>query len=435
MSYVTLLVLATTSLLGATAGVLGCFCVLRGRALVGDVLAHAALPGICLAFLVVGRRDLGAFVVGAFLAALVAVTSMALLRRYLRTKEDAILGIVLSVFFGLGIVLLSLIQKLPTGGAKAGLEVYLFGQAASISRSDLFVILAVGALVATTIFLLYKELVLVTFDPSFARVQGWPVGWIDLVLMSLVATVTIIGLPAVGVVLMAALLIIPPAAARFWTDRLGRMVALAAIFGAGAGILGTAISAGWIPILRSGEVQETGLPAGPMIILSSTLFFLVSLTFAPRKGLVSRVVRLLGLRLRTAREHLLRTLYEAAEPTFAEVRPVSFEEIRRQLGWARLFAQFVLLEARWRNWVQKENGHLILLPAGRKEAVRVVQAHRLWELYLVEQAGIAPDHVHRDADEMEHLLPPDYVARLAEKLRVAERLPPEADRIPASPHG
>jgi manganese/zinc/iron transport system permease protein len=433
MSYVTLLVLATTSVLGATAGVLGCYCVLRGRALVGDVLAHAALPGICLAFLVVGRRDLLAFVVGAFLAALAAVSTMVLVRRYLRTKDDAILGIVLSVFFGLGIVLLSLIQKLPTGGAKAGLEVYLFGQAAAISRSDLHVILAVGILVGIAVLLLYKEILLVTFDPAFARVQGWPVSTIDLVLMSLVATVTIIGLPAVGVVLMAALLIIPPAAARFWTDRLGRMLLLAAIFGAGAGILGTASSAGWIPTLRSGPAGEPGLPTGPMIILSGTLFFVISLAFAPEKGLVPRAVRLLGLRLRTAREHLLRMLYEATEPIFPRVRPVSFQEIRGQLGWGWLFAQLLVLEASWRGWVRKENGDLTLLPAGWKEAARVVRAHRLWELYLVEQAGIAPDHVHRDADEMEHLLPPQYVAQLEEKL--IERLPPEADRVPASPHG
>jgi manganese/zinc/iron transport system permease protein len=126
-------------------------------------------------------------------------------------------------------------------------------------------------------------------------------------------------------------------------------------------------------------------------------------------------------------------LYEATEPIFPRVRPVSFQEIRGQLGWGWLFAQLLVLEASWRGWVRKENGDLTLLPAGWKEAARVVRAHRLWELYLVEQAGIAPDHVHRDADEMEHLLPPQYVAQLEEKL--IERLPPEADRVPASPHG
>jgi manganese/zinc/iron transport system permease protein len=433
MDNINILVFLTTSLLGMTAGLLGVFAVLRGRALVGDVLAHAALPGICLAFLLVGRRDMIAFLVGALVVAVLAVIVMNLVRRLVRTKEDAALGIVLSVFFGLGIVLLSVIQKLPTGGAKAGLATYLFGQAAAVGRSDLYVILAMAVLAGSVVLLMYKELLVVTFDPTFARVQGWPVATIDLLLMTLVALVTIIGLPAVGVVLMAALLIIPPAAARFWTDRMGRMVLVAAGIGATSAILGTAISAGWIPLgVETGRGH--GLPTGPMIILSGTSIFLISMIFAPEKGLVPRLARHWAFRFRTAREHLLRELYEHVEPFLPEITPVTVVELRRSLKWGVVLGAICLWEAGRRGWIRIEGGQVRLLPAGLAEARRVVRAHRLWELFLVDQVGIPADHVHRDADQMEHLLPPEYLAQLEEGLSPRLEVSGRPSELPPSLH-
>ncbi len=434
MSYVTLLVFLTTSLLGATAGMLGCFAILRGRALVGDVLAHAALPGICLAFLIVRSRDLSAFLTGALIAGIAAVALMALIRKLLPTKDDAVLGIVLSVFFGLGVMLLSVIQKLPEGGNRAGLTHFLFGQAAAISRNDLLLVFALSLVATGAIILLYKELVVASFDPTFARVQGWPVGLVDLALFSLVALVTMLGLAVVGVVLMAALLIMPSAAARFWTDRLDRMLLVAGGFGACAAVMGTASSAGWVPVLWGSPGEKLRLPTGPMIILSGAALFLGSMLFAPRKGVVSRAARLLTLRFRAALDHLLRELYEQTESALPQLAFQSSEQVRTRLGWTKIWMWMLTRYAWQRGWIRIENGQLGLLPSGLHRALQVVRAHRLWELFLLEKAGIASDHVHRDADAMEHLLPPEYVAQLEVQLAVPERLTQSGTSVPSSPH-
>lgn len=434
MTYTTFLVLATTSLLGAIAGVLGCFAVLRGRALVGDVLAHAALPGVCLAFLVIGGRELAALLMGALVAGLAAMALITLIRGHLPTKDDAALGIVLSVFFGLGVVLLSFIQKWPELGERAGLNHFLFGQAAGVGRSDLLLVLTLSVVAVAAVVLLFKELLLACFDPTFARIQGWPVNVIDALLFGLIAVVTVLGLPVVGVVLMAALLIIPPAAARFWTDRLQPMLVSAGVFGALSGILGTASSAGWIPIFSLHVDEELRLPTGPMIILYATALFLISMFFAPKKGLISRSARLVALRFRTGLEHLLREMYEITEGQLPHIVPVPFEELRERLRWSSTLLSAVCRFAAWRGWVRTEDGRIVLLPAGLVEARRVVRAHRLWELFLVEKAGIAPDHVHRDADEMEHFLPPDYLAELEKQLALPED-PRKTDQVlPSSPH-
>lgn len=432
MSYVTVLVLLTTILLGATAGLLGCYAVLRGRALVGDVLAHAALPGICLAFLLVGERRLDVLLAGAFAAGLVAILVLGILRGIVRTKEDAALGIVLTVFFGLGIVLLSVIQRLPSGGERAGLSHYLFGQAAAISQADLLLILTVGTVAAVTVALLYKELLVVSFDPTFAQVQGWPVSVVDLVLFGLVAVVTMIGLPVVGVVLMAALLIIPAAAARFWTDRLGPMLIWAATFGALSGALGTGISAGWLPL--GDFAGQTRLPTGPTIILIGTAVFVVSMFLAPRKGLLWRTMRLVRLRVKTAEEHLLRELYECIEGALPENPPVPLGRLKERLRWSGPGLWGVIRLAAWRGLVAGEGTAIRLTPVGLQKARHVVRAHRLWELFLIEQAGIAADHVHRDADQMEHVLRPDYLTELEKELALGQPLAQPGDALPSSPH-
>lgn len=274
--YNTRIVLAGSSLLGLCAGVIGCYALLKKRALTGDALAHASLPGVCLAYLIAGDRSLPVLLAGALVTGVLGIATLALLRRFTRLKEDAALGFVLSVPFGVGVVLLSAIQR-QTEGNKAGLNSFIQGNAARMLRED---VIFMGALVIATLLivvLLFKEFRLVSFDPGFARVQGWPTQLLDFVLMSLVVLVVVIGLPAVGVLLMAALLIIPPAAARFWTERLSVMAVLSGIFGMIAGMLGTLASA-----------RLDRLPTGPAIILVATGFFVVSLVCAPRRGLLAR---------------------------------------------------------------------------------------------------------------------------------------------------
>ncbi len=267
-------VLAGAAILGAIGGMLGAFAVLRRQSLLGDALAHAALPGVCLGFLVAGTRDLGSILAGAFLTGALAAGCLSVITRSTPLKTDAALGIVLSVFFAVGVVLLSHVQA--TGGQEsAGLAGFLFGQAAAIRVSDLWIMGGLGLAALGVLLVLWKELKLVTFDRDFARVQGLPVGVLEAVLTALVACAIVVGLQLVGVVLMVALLVAPAAAARQWTDNLGRMVALSAALGALAGAGGALVSA-----------TARGLATGPVVVLIASGVVLVSILIAPRRGIV-----------------------------------------------------------------------------------------------------------------------------------------------------
>lgn len=267
------------ALLGSLAGALGAFAVLRQQSLLGDALSHATLPGVCLGFLVAGSRDLGAILLGAFLAGGLAALSIMLITRTTRLKTDAALGIVLSVFFALGVVLLTVAQSQP-GAAQAGLSTFLFGQAAAILRGDLWIMGGVAALAAGTLAALWKEVKLITFDPDYARALGLPVLAIEAVVTLLIALAIVVGLQLAGVILMVALLIAPAAAARQWVRSLGAMVLLSAAFGAAAGVTGALISA-----------TGRGLATGPVVVLVASGLVLVSMLLAPERGLLWRWLR------------------------------------------------------------------------------------------------------------------------------------------------
>lgn len=269
LSYNTQIVLACISLLGATASLVGTFAVLRRRALTGDALAHASLPGVCLGYLFIGERSLPVLLLGALGTGLLGIVVIAALRRWTRIKEDAGIGIVLSVFFGAGVVLLQQIQKRADGGT-ANLASFIFGSTAGLNRLDLEWIAYLAVATLLCVLLLYKELKLLSFDPAFAQAQGWPVFLLDLVLMGLIAVTVVIGLPAVGVLMISALLIVPAATARFWTQNLSTHLVLAACFGVTASVTGALLSS-----------QVDNLPAGATIILTATALLLLSTVLGP----------------------------------------------------------------------------------------------------------------------------------------------------------
>lgn len=265
-----------SGLLGVISGVLGCFAVLRRQGLLGDVLAHAALPGICLAYLLTNSKSSLVLLLGAAIAGWLAALALLQIVQQARLSEDSALGIVLSTFFAVGITLLTFLTK--RGDAQgAGLDRFLFGQAAALIEEDVFVIAVLAAIAIGATALFYKEFKLLTFDALFARSIGLPTQALSVLLTSLVVVAIVIGLQTVGVVLMAAMLIGPAVAARQWTDRLGMMVALAALFGAAAGLAGALIS-----------LSAENIPTGPVTILSLTLIVVFSLLFAPARGLVWR---------------------------------------------------------------------------------------------------------------------------------------------------
>ena len=425
----TRVVLVGATVLGIASGVIGSLAVLRRRSLVGDAVAHAALPGVCVAYMVVGERDFAAFMLGATVFGVLAAAFVALVRAHTRVKEDAAIALAIGGFFGLGIVLSRIIQNQP-GGNRAGLDSFIFGKAASMVRDDAAMILAVSGSVLIITGLLYKEFKLLCFDRDFAAGQGWPTFSLDLLLMALICVCTVVGLPAVGVVLMVALLVIPSVAARFWTDRLGVMVLLSGLFGGAAGLLGTVLSA-TVPA-PSGALSR-GWPTGPLIVLVAAGVFLVSLLASPGRGLLADLVRRAALRRRIGVQNLLRDVYEALEPGNDLRAPWRAELVSRD-GRARESA------LRWAGrdgLVVRTGDQWALSERGAREAVRVVRVHRLWELYLIEQADIAADHVDRDADQIEHVLSPEVIAQLESRLELAGRLPgtrAATVAVPSSPH-
>ena len=269
-----------SAILGIVGGALGSFAVLRRQALLGDALSHAALPGICVAFLIAGSRSPIVLLLGAAIAGWLGTLLMLVMIRETRLSEDTALGVVLSTFFGFGIVLLTAIsrQNLPN---QAGLDAYLFGQAAALVARNVATLAILGAVALAVVLLLYKEFKLLAFDPDFAASLGFNTRLLDILLTSLLVVAVVIGLQTVGVVLMAAMIIGPGVAARQWTDQLRFMLPLAALFGAAAGVSGALLS-----------VTEASLPTGPMIILSLTAIVALSLAFGTSRGLIWEQVRL-----------------------------------------------------------------------------------------------------------------------------------------------
>ncbi len=411
-------VMLGTALLGGISGVIGSFAVLRGRSLVGDMLAHAALPGICLAFLLWGTRDLWALSLGALTSGLLAIATVTWLVRWTRTKEDAAIGIVLSTFFGVGVVLLSVIQKPHIGGNKAGLDSYLFGEPANMLSDDLVLLTVVAGVILSLVFFFFKEFQLVCFDTDFAQSQGWPTLKIDLTLMAALTVVTIVGLPIVGVILMAAMLILPAATARLWTNRLQVLLVLAGLCGMLAAVGGTQLG--------------RGLPAGAAIVLTAAGLFVLSLVLAPQRGVVARLRSEWQLRGRIAREHLLRSLYELNEPYLPARQQLPLQSLQDYRHWSALPKLLDAAEAD--AFVERQDKTVRLTSLGLKRAAELTTAHRLWEMYLMQHAGIAPDHVDRDADDVEHLLPAALLVELEQQLEQEGRLPNTITSVPDSPH-
>jgi manganese/zinc/iron transport system permease protein len=431
---ITYTIMLGTALLGATAGVIGTFAVLRRRALVGDMLSHAALPGICIAFLVTQTRDLVALSLGALVTGLLGIAIVIIIRRWTITKEDAAIGIVLSTFFGAGVVLLSMIQHHPSGH-QAGLGSYLFGETTGITSRDIRLIASVALFCLFVVSLLYKEFELLSFDPDFARSQGWPTLALDLLMMGTLAIVTIVGLPICGVILMAALIILPGAAARFWTNRLGRLLVIAAALGAGAGVVGTFLASPLPEQWLGTKVLDTRLlPPGPLIVLSAAGFFLLSLLFAPKRGIVAENISELRLRMRIIREHLLRALFEMSESRLPERLYIQISQLVAHRSWSEWLVRWWLAGFRAQGLVEQNGSAVRLTPAGLAAAAAVTRTHRLWELFLVESAGIASDHVDRDADDVEHMLPAPLIRNLEQRLAASGRMPVVPQIVPESPH-
>ncbi|NIM93439.1 MAG: iron chelate uptake ABC transporter family permease subunit [Anaerolineales bacterium] len=351
--------------LGVVSGALGSFAVLRKQSLLGDAMSHAALPGVVIAFLLTRSKEPLVLIFGAVLAGWIATLVVMGIVNSTRIKYDSALGIALSVFFGLGIMLLTFTQKLPDA-RQAGLNTFLFGQAAALLQRDVLVMASLGTVALLLMGIFWKEFKLLSFDVNFGASLGFPMRFLDILLTTLLVIAIVIGLQAVGVVLMSAMIVAPAAAARQWTDRLGYMVALSALFGALAGVSGAMISS-LVP----------GLSTGPTIVLSISFIVLLSLLFAPNRGLIWNWVRRQRDQRSIRLSSLIQDLYALDSQHRDHEHGHSLAALRAMnFGHADVRRSIEVLEER--GWAyQVIPGEWALTPSGQIEAERVLETSEM----------------------------------------------------------
>ncbi len=384
LGYNATLVALGAMFLGIAAGVTGTFLFLRKRALVSDAISHATLPGIGLAFMVMvafggDGRSLIVLLFGSAVSAGFGLLCIGWLTQRTRLAEDAAIGAVLSVFFGFGVVLLTVIQTM-SAGRQAGLEGFLLGSTAGMLWNDAMIILIGGALTMAAVVAFRRPMSLVAFDPEFAASSGMNVGRIDLMIMGLAMAVTVVGLKIVGLILIVAMLIIPPVTARFWTDRTDHLVILSGAFGGLAAYVGAALSA-----------AAPDLPTGPIIVLVSFAFFVVSMLAAPGRGVL---VALLRHRRFQRRVHMRQGLL-----ALAQGQPIYEGYTMRLLARAGL--------------VQRDG---VPTEEGKARAAKALRDEKRWQLVRADQALEGAAALYDGLRALETVLTPDQIAEIDRRM-------------------
>ncbi len=404
-------------LLGMSSALVGVFAFLRKKSLVGDVVAHSVLAGVCLAFMISGTKHPLALTLGASITGWLSLYCVDLVKNYTPIKEDTAIGLVLSVFFGIGILLLTTIQH-SGNAAQAGLDNFIFGKAAALVGTDVYFFALIATVLMLSVAFFFKEFTLISFDPNFAKVIGFPVRKLELLLTTLTVLAVVTGIQAVGVVLMAAMLITPAATARFWTDNLKIMLFLAMGIGALASISGAFVS-----------FAKPNMPTGPWIVLIASFLALSSFLLAPRKGILAKIFLQMRNKRQFADENVLKSLYQLGEngKDFLCERTITEILGRREFEPKTLKASLGRLCKQ--GYLKKTTEGWHFTTEGFEKGKRITKLHRLWELYLTEILRLAPDHVHDDAETMEHIITPELEKRLEERLKFP-KVDPHNTEIP-----
>lgn len=423
------MVLLGTILMGLSCGVMGGLVVTRRLSLFGDTLSHAVLPGVAVGFLWSQSKDSWAILVGATVAGFLGVAMISLLRKTSHIRQDSALGLVLSGFYALGICMLTRIQKMEFGN-QSGIDKYLFGQVVGLSSSDLWTMAFSCGLILTLTIFLYKELLVAGFDSEYARSIGLPVDFLQYLLWLLLAFAVITSLQIVGVVLVSALLVIPAATASLITDKMRAILIWSALLGCMAGASGAFLS-----------FLGNQLPTGPIIVLVSAVFFLWALFFHAQNGLLFKWLAARNRNQRISLENTLKAVYQELESIQFQKETTSVSQLakRRRIGMPQAHRETDALVARQYATVHPVEEKLAapprptmisLTPKGWGTACRIVRNHRLWELYLTNEARYAPDHVHDDAEKIEHVLGEETVRRI-ERILSNPKKDPHGKLIPS----
>ena len=341
-----------TAILGAVTGMLGSFAVLRKQSLLGDAISHAALPGIAIAFLITGAKDSNILLLGALVSGLIGTFWIRGIISKTHLKSDTALGLILSLFFGFGMLLLTFIQKQPNAN-QAGLDKYLFGQAATLLERDVWMMTTVTGICLFVLLLFWKEFKILLFDADYTKTLGFNTKFIAILITTFIVLAIVLGLQTVGVVLMSAMLLAPAAAARQWTNSLSVMVFLAAIFGAFSGVFGTAISA-----------SQNNLSTGPVIVIVAGVFVLISFIFSPSRGLLFKQIRFIKNRRDLELHKTLAFMFRIAETHENISHPHTIKILNNFQGYTKSTLQKLVRK----NYVKLDGNNWSLTEEGFKTA-------------------------------------------------------------------
>ncbi|MFA7272806.1 MAG: iron chelate uptake ABC transporter family permease subunit [Crocinitomicaceae bacterium] len=410
-----ILVLVGLAVIASVAGVIGCYAFLRRRTLIGDAVSHSVLPGVAIGFMLSGTKDPFALLAGGLFFGYLAILSIDWIHRKSKLSEDTAIALVTTVYFALGSVLLSIVSGMENG-QQAGLKNFLFGKAATLTELDVMVFIGAAILIVIAVLLFYKPFLLISFNKDFASAQGWKSNRYETLLSLLTVLVITIGLQAVGVVLMSALLIAPAAAARYWTNSLRKMMVIAALFGAAAGVGGGLLS-----------LVGENMPTGPWVVMILFVFTLLTLLLSPNKGFFAIQQRNRHNERKINQENVMKILHQLGEVGKSHVT-ISEMLDKRRMDTSVLTKTLRALQKE--HFIITDKQHLLsLTETGRVEAMRIVRLHRLWELYLTQRLKFKEDHIHGTAETIEHLITDDLEEALLKELDYPE-MDPHEKKIP-----
>lgn len=410
------------------AGVVGVIVFLRRQSLLGESLSHAAYPGVVAGVIVSGALGLTendyswvAFwiMAGAFITAFLGLWCIQWLVRKLHVSGDAALCFVLSAFFGVGITLASHVQ-FTFSSLYRQIQAYLYGQAATMTDVHVLIYGILTLLIIATVALFYKELQVITFDRTFAKSLGIKTKGIDALVFTLITLAVVIGIRSVGVVLMSAMLIAPAVSARQFSNKLYKVFCLAGAFGLLSGFLGIYASVqlnDYLAVAYPGE--RLILPTGPSIVIIASLICVLSLLFSPERGMLLRFYRIARFRYRCLLENLLKTIWRLSPK-----EEVDFDSIERLQGLSPWYLRFLLCRLVNNGWLDRVSPSSYRLTIeGQLWAEKIVRLHRLWEVYLANYVGLGSERVHRNAEEMEHIITPELEQELTLLLKNPQQDP------------
>ncbi|MEC7839857.1 MAG: iron chelate uptake ABC transporter family permease subunit [Chlamydiota bacterium] len=399
------------------AGLVGVVVFLRKQSLLGEALSHAAYPGVITGVIMAGALNLDAsygytisllIISGAFITALLGTWAINTMVKKLNVRADSALCFVLSAFFGIGLTLASQVQFVYSSLYQQ-IQVYLYGQAATMTDVHIQIYAALAFAISLAIILLYKEIQLITFDEDYAESLGFNTKPIETLFFALTVLAIVIGIRSVGVVLMSAMLIAPAVAARQYTNKLYIILILAGIFGLVSGYLGNYLSEeGTTYLTEKYPGVRLSLPTGPMIVMVAATICLFSLFFAPERGLIVRALRIAKFRYRCNCENILKAIWRLGPTT-----SISFDDLRRYQAASEYYLRIILQSLSYNGWIKKgEHDTYTLTHDGQLRAAKIVRLHRLWEVYLADYLGVGAERVHRNAEEMEHIITPQLEREL-----------------------